>query len=293
MARIVFYLLTIHLKNMKRSAIIIGLVFCTTLSAQKEKSYASHWRENINNDMKSQITEFKYSEKGKFYYYFSNDRDNIYVDLRIFDKSIQNQVLRSGLTVWINTEGKSAKKTGIKYPVGRQNNGGPGMQERKNIPQGRQAPSGNREMPELPVNTLELIGFSKSGPVTVSTFENDNFRGSVKFEKDGMWYELIMPLNKLPEITAKDKDGARAIILGFGYTGAPASAGQGGTPAGGQGGAPSGGGPGGGGGGQRGGGGAPGGARQGGAPSGGSGPGPSSGIPVLIWIKHIRLAAEK
>lgn len=277
---------------MKQSALIIGLVFCTTLSAQKEKSYSSHWRENINDDMKSLITEFKYSEKGKFYYYFSNDRDNFYVNLRIFDKSVQNQVLRSGLTVWINTDGKSAKKTGIKYPVRRQNNRAPGMQERQNMPQGRPAASRNREMAELPVNTLELIGFSKSGPVTVSTFENDNFRGSVRFEKDGMWYELILPLKKLPEITAKDKDGAKAIILGFGYTGVPASAGQGGAPEGGQSGAPSGGGPGGGGDGQRGRGGAPGGARQG----GGSGPGPgglASGTPILIWIKDIRLAAEK
>ena len=67
---------------------------------------------------KTRLAEFKYSEKSKLYYCISNDSKFAYIDLNIIDKNVKAQVLRSGLTVWIGTNGKKTKKIGIKYPAG-------------------------------------------------------------------------------------------------------------------------------------------------------------------------------
>jgi hypothetical protein len=49
---------------------------------------------------------------------FLNDRDYLYVCLRTDDGAMQRQILRSGLTVWIDPQGGGKKVLGIKYPVG-------------------------------------------------------------------------------------------------------------------------------------------------------------------------------
>ncbi len=49
---------------------------------------------------------------------FLNDRDYLYICLRTDDRTMQRELLRSGLTVWIDARGKRAKALGIKYPIG-------------------------------------------------------------------------------------------------------------------------------------------------------------------------------
>ena len=290
---------------MKKILTLLSLTLCASIYAQKDKSYHNHWRESNDNNIKLHTTEFIYSEKGMFYYYFSNDRENLYINLRIFNSEVKGQVLSRGLTIWIDTKGKKARKLGIKYPIGMlgsERSGSdrqpgqnpqnlPDNQPRPSMSRDGAAPSGNRNIPMPSMDKLELIGFSESGKEVISSFINDNFRGSVKLEKDGnMWYELIMPFSKLPEMVNRDKNGEIIFSLGIAYESA-GSAGQGGSPEGGQG-ISAGGGPGGrpGGGGGRPGGGMSGGAARSG---GGSGPSSDSSSPTIIWLKDIRLAAQK
>lgn len=49
---------------------------------------------------------------------FLNDRDCLYICLRTGDAAMERQILRSGLTVWIDAKGGRNKVLGIKYPVG-------------------------------------------------------------------------------------------------------------------------------------------------------------------------------
>ncbi len=49
---------------------------------------------------------------------FLNDRDYLYICLRTGDAAMERQILRSGLTVWIDAKGARNKVLGIKYPVG-------------------------------------------------------------------------------------------------------------------------------------------------------------------------------
>jgi hypothetical protein len=272
---------------MKKIFALLSLALCATIYAQKDKSYNNHWRESNNFDIKLHITEFVYSEEGKLFYYISNDNENIYLNLRIYDVDVFQSMMNSGLTTWINMNGKKAKKLGIKYPVGMQKMEKP---ENKNMPESGATPGGPPSG-MMSLDKLELIGFGDTEKTIISPFANDNFRGSIKFEKNGnTWYELIMPISKLPEMTYKDKNGEASIILGIGYEsisfpGQARTVGQQGMPSGGQGGGSNAGRPAGGG--------RPGGGAGGRAGAAG-GPGPqTSSSPVIIWIKDIKLAAQK
>jgi len=281
---------------MKKAIILLFVVLCSGLYAQKDKSYHSHRHEPGIDDFKSQTADFKYSEKGMFYYCISNDKENIYLNLRIYNSDVQRQVLNSGITVWINTDGKKSRKLGVKYPARLKGNetgirpGNQSMQQRGAVPGER----GN--MPDMNTGSIQLIGFSESSPQTISATERDNFRGTLKIEKDrNMYYEIILPFSKMPVIDdqPQGKKKVGSFILGIAY---PSVSSMSGPPGGGQG-MPSGGGPGGGGM-PGGGGGMPGGGggRAGGGPGGGAGPpsqGSSSSSQSIFWIKDIRLAMDK
>ncbi len=282
---------------MKTTFAIILLSFCSCIYAQKDKSYHNHWHEKGIDDFKSITSVFKFFEKGKFYYCISNDRDNIYINLRIYDKDIQRKVLASGITFWINTNGEKSKKMGVRYPVRLQDRdripgtGPQNMQGPPGIPELGAGPGAAMDINNLNTSSLQLIGFSGSDTVTITSFENDNFRGSIKIERDrNMYYEIIMPFAKLPTIIDKPQGKRKSgpFLLGISYMDVSSSF-MSGPPAGGgvMPGVPGGGGPPGGG---------SGGGRTGGSrvPSASS-PSPISSSPnqLVFWIKDIRLATEK
>ena len=60
-----------------------------------------------------------YDGKTGFAYAFSNDNRNLYLQLKILDGNVQRKALITGLTVWIDPEGKGKQVLGIVYPQGR------------------------------------------------------------------------------------------------------------------------------------------------------------------------------
>jgi hypothetical protein len=271
---------------MRSAVTFLALTLCTCIFAQKDKSLNLNWHNKANENIKFRSSELQYSEKGKFYYNMSNDRDNMYIDLKIFDQDVQSEVLASGITVWINMDGKKLKKTGLRYPA---KQGRPDMAEAKNM----QRPSAFK---------IELIGLGGTYNSFISPDEVNNFRGSFRLEPDGnMWYELIIPLSKLPERSSK-KGNDDSFILGISYAGIGSHRAGGGVGGPGAGAGNAMGGPGGGGstGVPRGGGGGRGGRGDGGGmsgPGGGSdgefGMQAPSASSVMVWFKNILFASER
>jgi|WetSurMetagenome_2_1015567.scaffolds.fasta_scaffold81803_2 hypothetical protein len=292
---------------MKRSILVIlAVCLCAGTFAQKEKAPLITWHDSvIDNFLSVPIT---YSERGKFYYSFTNDEENLYVLLKVFDKDIQRQVLISGFTIWFNMEGKKAKKTGIRYPA-RDREGGPGGggmgnqqmpltqgQAEGNIEAmqggmpGGQGQMGGRNANDLLITPkIEAIGLSAKGNEFFAVDGTAGYKGSMKFEKDGnLFCQIIIPISKIPPRSEDTKKGADGFLLGISYPGV--SYGM------------SGGMPGGGGfdqGGGRGGGGGMGGPGGGGRSMGGRGGSPSmeggssSASPVVIWFKDMRFATHQ
>jgi hypothetical protein len=303
---------------MRTFVTLLSLAICTCNFAQKDKSIYLNWRDKGHENITFKPSELTYSEKGKFYYNISNDRDNLYIDLKIFDKDVQRQVLTSGLTVWINTNGKKGKKTGVRYPArtgnqekpemggmpdqqSLQNNQRMGnMQSMQNAPggmQGRGTFSGSAGMQTLPAAGIDLIRLGASDHIFIPAAGMNTFRGSMRFDRESnLWYELVFPLAKMPEAPDKKKNNNNGlIILGLSYPGINTprmGEGTGGGP--GDEGGGGRGGPGGGGMGGRGGG--MGGRGGGGSlPSGGPGEGMGTAAvsPVIVWMKDVRFATEK
>ena len=313
---------------MRTFVTILTLAVNLTTYAQKDKYIHLHWHDNSNGNHILQPSDLKYSEKGKFYYFFSNDKENIYIDLRVFEKEIQRQILASGLSVWINMDGKKARKTGLRYPARMQGQGRPDMAEmqkqkalqniqrqeniqaiqgQRNVVQGDGLPSGGRNMQIPMASRIELIGLAGSDHSYISSDEINNFRGSMRFDKEGnMWYELIIPMSKIPARSPGKKKDDNSFILGFSYPGIMTRR-MGGGPGSGTGdyseGMDEGGGmsrsgvggrgmgrPGGGMGRSGGGMGRYGG---GGGRYGGGGMGATSTSPVIVWFKNIQFASER
>ena len=214
----------------------------------------------------------------------------MYIDIKVEDTGIENKILKQGMVIWINTEGKQDMKLGVHYPIGSENRG---VGRRSNMSETSFTEDGKPFTPLMHANTIELIGFTNEAEKRFPADNPDSFKGSVKYDNDGnLLYRLLMPIAKLPVRNAKDGVGALPFNMAIEYgenpslmspggnMNRPPSSGDGAPPASPGGGRSGGGRPGGGGGG-------------GGMPAGGSfGGSQSTTPPVIIWIKNVQLAKK-
>ena len=272
----------LNLFNMKLIVIISTLIVCVNLSAQKEQAFRSKWLDNSTGTSAPSVSDYLSAKNGAVLYCLSNDDKNLYVNVRFTESIEQAKVLQIGLIVWVNTDGKSRKMTGIRYPIGAKFSG---LQDQNN--------AFNQATPLSMANTIELIGFKDVETTRFPSNNTDNFRGFVKYDNDGnLLYSMTVPLSKLPA-GSKSSDGKTVPMnLAIEY-GAPPEMGE-------QSGRPSGYTPppkimgernsrGGGGGGGRGGsrGGSAGGEAPKSTPNGQDTP-----KPVIIWMKNIILSEK-
>ncbi len=277
--------LAFNFNAMKTISIFLVSVFCLNLSAQKGKLFLSEWRTNESSVTDVPSGKFSYFEKGKLYYYLSNNSENIFVDIKVEDAGIQNRILKEGLTIWINPDGKSNKITGIRFPIGSQYSGG---RNRPNTPSVALAADGSLVTPLSMANTIQLVGFADENPSRFPADNPDTFRGTVHYDSEGiLHYRLVIPVVRLPLRNSKDGDGALPLTFGIEYGAPPVMNGpQGAGAARPMSDAPAGGG-------SRGGGGRSGGRGSGGGAPGGGGQRAAVQVapsPVLFWIKNIKLA---
>ena len=266
---------------------IPAIIVCLNISAQKEKYFASRWQDNSTALISSDYTA---ANKGMLFYCLSNDDKNMYVDVKITESIEQNKFLQMGMTLWINSDGKSKKITGIRYPVGA---------KYSKLQIGRGEGQGNsilnKVSPLSQANTIELIGFKDGEAKRFPSNNTDNIRGNVKYDSEGnLLYSITIPLAKLPEGVKNSDGAAMPMTIALEYGAPPVMSRQpggqfsGNAPQSG-GGSRSGG---------RSGGGAPGGGAPGGGAPGGGAPGGGASTqdapkPVIIWIKNIKLAEKK
>jgi hypothetical protein len=268
---------------MRKIVTLIAFVFFMNAYGQDEKSYQSHWRDASSNTFKMPDDNYAVFKKGNFLYYISNDKENIYVDLKIEDSGVQFKILQEGLTVWFNADGKLRKDVGFRFPIGAKFSTGPGM---------RNSGPSVSVSPLAMANTIRLIGLKGAESNMIPAKNNDNFSGSIQYDEAGnLFYTLRMPISKLSLITPEGGAGFEPSTIGIEYGGMPQMGNKPGgqsppqmsndMPSGGRGG---------------GGRGGSGGGRGGSGRSIGSGPtappAPAAETSKLIWIKKISLAEQ-
>lgn len=272
---------------MKTPVLLLSLIVCFSVNAQKGDLFYSRWHTEGRSELNIPSDGYSYFKKGNLYYFLSNDKENIYLGIKVADAGIQTRILKEGLTVWVDMDGKSSKKLGIRFPIGSKNAAG---RNRSDKSENSLNADGTLVTPLSLANTIELIGFINEEVRRFPAENAENFSGSVKYDKDGvLHYKMIMPIAKLPVRNSKDGNGAMPFAFGIQYGVVPEMNNPRGTmaqpPSSGP---PSGGSRGGSRGGAR-----PGVAPKTGNPSTSRATGEPSRPPVLFWIKNIKLATDK
>jgi hypothetical protein len=244
-------------------------------NAQKEKGESMKWRSGAVEGYLIPDDEYTSTRKGAILYCLSNDEKDIYVDMKITESEDQSRILQSGMTIWLNADGKSRKTLGIRFPVGSRY-----TRDRA------QNSFINKPTPLSMANTIQLVGFGEGLESRFPSENTDNIRGVIKYDEQGnLIYNMTIPVDKLPEaekMAATDPKNLWTIGIEYGappvMTGQPPSGAR--PPSGAGASIPRGGGGRGGGGGMPPGGGMPGGSMQGAAQ------------PVLIWARNMRVAVK-
>ncbi|MCX7973867.1 MAG: hypothetical protein N3B16_05135 [Candidatus Aminicenantes bacterium] len=157
-------------------------------------------------------------EKEQLLLGFINDQDFLYLHFVVSNRSRVAQIIRQGLTIWIDATGKKKKHWGIRYPVG-------GALGRRQFPPmfGRPEATGKKEPPlkeermEMP-QELEIIKADKDEPERIDLLQakKEGLVIQAKPEKGVLVYELKIPLkfsekNRL----AIGAEPGKTISLGF------------------------------------------------------------------------------
>lgn len=179
-----------------------------TMSAQKS-IVKSQWHENIDEDPDTSGISWIRNPKARLSYYVANNNEYVYFLMKISDKSLQDRILKSGMTLWINMNNESGKELGIRFPLGSLNSGA------HNIPGIQEQTKKEGDLISF-ANTIELIGFRSEESRRFPSDNADNFRGSVTINGNGTLYYLMrMPAVKIPLRNSKDGKGAMPFTIGI------------------------------------------------------------------------------
>lgn len=196
---------------MKSYVLILSFIFCSGLNAQNRNLTLSRWHQK---DIVEE-SDYMHIKKAKLYYSFSNDYDNLYINIKVDDRNVQSRILKEGLTIWINMDGKEIKKLGVRFPLGSQNQG---SRRKADSHENNSSPDQNAVNLLTLANTIELIGFINEQQRHFPADNHDSFRGSVMIGEGGiLYYKLIIPIVKLPVRNSREGRGAMPFAIGIEY----------------------------------------------------------------------------
>jgi hypothetical protein len=171
-----------------KSVILILILFLNgSLRAQDHNLSLSFW--HTGDVVKD--SDYQPIKKSGISFFLSNNNEKIYINLKITGKDVQNLILEDGLTIWIDMDGKHARKMGVRF-----------------------VPKSDKKAPFSQTNTIELIGFITEQERHFAAENPDNFKASVKSDDGIIYFRMIMPVSKLPLRNSQDGRGTMPFYLG-------------------------------------------------------------------------------
>jgi len=182
----------------------IQLLLSTNASAQNKpvanKLQPPPTNISIDGDLKDWGDSLRYYNQDKqLNYTLANDQGNLYMAIRINDRSEQIRMLRAGLTLSIDTRGKKKETFTMTFPVGDQS--APGMAENAQDLQGSNNDVKQEDREELmkakltKLREIKVTGFKDIESETITTSNTYGFKVAIDYDKDGnLVYEAAIPL---------------------------------------------------------------------------------------------------
>ncbi|MDT3402961.1 hypothetical protein [Mucilaginibacter terrae] len=192
---------------------------------------------------------YYYNEEKKLYYTLANDAQNIYVAIRLNDRSEQERVLMAGLTLGINSKGKKKDSYKVTFPVANPQDMADMMAARRNTTEKPdEQPIDREEMRKARLTKLRNIkveGFKDIDYDILTTTNSYGFKAAIDYDADGnLVYEAAIPLKffdatdaaknewafnfKVNGITRPQGEGQQGGGMGHGGMGGGGSMGRGG-----------------------------------------------------------------
>jgi hypothetical protein len=189
---------------MKRTIVLLLLV---SLAGCKPKEWAVNSAPvqepvTIDGDAAEWSEELRFNDEATLGYAVRNDSENLYLCLRV-DKSLFNQVMRGGLTVWFDPDAKTREILGIHYPMGMQDRvpgermEPPDREEQGNWGQPGQRGSKQQGMDPRGMKMLgemEILGPEKDDRNRASAQNNFGIQAAIGGVPEEPVYELKIPL---------------------------------------------------------------------------------------------------
>lgn len=106
---------------MKYLTVVMGLILLIIMwGCARVPVYKSTWQQSLfemnENDM-DWVSKMTYNSESGIMYGLSNDQENLYVKVKFENFILQQKVMKTGLTFWIDTSGKKKKQLGLIFPV--------------------------------------------------------------------------------------------------------------------------------------------------------------------------------
>jgi hypothetical protein len=154
----------------------------------------------VDGDLKDWGDSLRYYNQDKqLNYTLANDQENLYMAIRVNDRSEQIRILRAGLTLSIDTRGKKKQTFSITFPVGDQS--APGMAEKiqdlrdgnKDVKQEDREELAKAKLTKL--REIKVTGFKDIESETMTTSNTYGFKVAIDYDRDGnLVYEAAIPL---------------------------------------------------------------------------------------------------
>ncbi|MCX6138453.1 MAG: hypothetical protein NTV54_13270 [Ignavibacteriales bacterium] len=178
-----------------RNAIILSLFLAGTFTGCRSLELPGHWRDHeISIDGKNTDWEYVTTLDDKQTYVGTmNDGEFLFVVLTTWNRSYQQQILRQGLTVWINKEASENTVFGIHYPLGIgagiKRPGADMRDNDRNLEEGAQKIA-------VSMNELELCGPGQDERHRMTMAETAGIEARMHAASESLIFELKVPLQE-------------------------------------------------------------------------------------------------
>jgi len=172
---------------------VVLFLLLSSLLWSKDRNFDSLWTKS------EMVIDGKESEwSGSIYYLedqkiglgLQNDTSNLYILIKATDRFRQLQIMRTGLTIWIDAAGKDKKSLGIHYPIGMQEYGIPDVKANPNTEFASEQKNRFAEM----LREIEVLGPEKNDRNRIGRANNFGIEAALSDTLGVMIYELKIPL---------------------------------------------------------------------------------------------------
>lgn len=184
------------MENNKFATIAYLFLMLFTMGCSHPIQTMSHWNENgIKIDGMDDDWDMKNLEvvkESKIAVGLANDEKYLYLSVAPLDRGVAMQIMTMGFTAWFDSTGRGDKIFGIRYPIGFE-----GAMLPMSLHERGQSGDPFEEITKGKSNEVEIIGPGKLDRTRLTFHELIGITLKLSHQKNGMFYELRVPLRTL------------------------------------------------------------------------------------------------